>query len=286
MSGKVVLVTGATNGIGKVAARELAKMGATTVIVGRNPDKTQTTIAEIKQASANSQVHGLIADLSVMDSVRSLAEEFKRNFDRLDVLLNNAGAVFSERQETADSLERTFALNHLNYFLLTNLLLDVLKRSAPARIVNVSSDAHRMVRRMNFEDLNSEKSWGIMGWKAYGQSKLANILFTRELARQLEGSGVTANAVHPGGVSTGFGKNNGGLMALMMKAAGPLFMKTPEQGAETLIYLASAPEVQGVSGGYFADRHPVEPSPAAKDDAAAQRLWEISAKWVGLAARV
>lgn len=287
MSGKVILVTGATNGIGKVAACELTRMGATVVLVGRNPEKTERAISEIKQYTGSKFVHSLIADLSVMDQVRTLAADFKREFDRLDVLLNNAGAYFSKRQETADGYEMTFALNHLNYFLLTNLLLDVLKASAPSRVINVSSDAHRMVKGIDFDNLDGKKSWGLMGFAAYGQSKLANILFTRELARQLAGTGVTANALHPGTIASGFGQNNNNLLGnLFYKTIAPIILKSPEEGATTPIYLATSPEVQNVSGQYFVDARVVEPSKAAQDEEAARRLWKISAEMTGLTVAV
>lgn len=285
MTGKVALVTGATNGIGKVAALELAQMGATVVVAGRNPQKTAATVAEIKRDSGNDAVHGLVADLSLQAQVRGLADDFKSQFDRLDVLLNNAGALFKKQQETVDGYELTFALNHLNYFLLTNLLLDIIKASAPARIINVSSEAHQSSATFDFDNLDGRKAYGFAGTGVYGQSKLANILFTRELARQLAGTDVTANAAHPGMVATGFARNNGGLMALFMKTLGPLLMKTPAQGAETLVYLASSPEVEGVTGGYFADRQSVAPSAGAQDDAAAKKLWAISAEMTGLAVK-
>jgi NAD(P)-dependent dehydrogenase (short-subunit alcohol dehydrogenase family) len=278
---KVILITGATNGIGKAAAQQLALMKPTLVLVGRNPERTERTVAELKTASGNPHIHGLVADLSVMAQVHDLAEQFKRRFDRLDVLLNNAGAVFEQRQRSADGFELTFATNHLNYFLLTNRLLDVLKASAPARVVNVSSDAHRIARQMDFDNLDGQR-WGMMGFQAYSLSKLANVLFTRELARRLEGSGVTANALHPGSIASGFGRNNSSLFStLFFKTVGPLMMKSPEVGARTLVYLAASPEVEGVNGGYFVDCKPVQPSKAAQDDTAARRLWEISEKLVG-----
>lgn len=276
MEGKVVLVTGATNGIGRVAARELARMGAHVIVVGRSQARIDETIGEIKQQTGSSKIDSLKADLSSMAAIRRLTEDFMARYDRLDVLVNNAGAFFQKRQESVDGFEMTFAVNHLNYFLLTNLLLDVLQASAPARIVNVSSDAH-IGGPLKLDDLQSRQSYGGSGFLAYGQSKLANILFTYELARRLAGTGVTANALHPGFVATGFGKNNSGFMRLAMSVM-QLFALTPEQGADTIIYLASAPEVEGVSGQYFEKRKAKSSSPHSYDEDAARRLWEISEK--------
>lgn len=279
MQGKVVFITGATNGIGKVTALELAKKGATVVIVGRDAEKTETTVQEIRSASHNDKVEYLLADLSSISEVRRLAEEFKQKYPRLDVLINNAGMYFATREETVDGYERTFALNHLAYFLLTNLLLEVLKSSAPSRIINVSSAAHRTAV-LDFNDLQS-KNYGMAGFRAYGLSKLANIMFTYKLARMLKGSGVTVNALHPGGVNTGFGKNNGGLMKLAMNIFGS-FSLTPEQGAETSIYLASSPQVEGVSGEYFYQCKPIRSTEISYDEAAQDKLWEISKQMTGL----
>ncbi len=279
MDGKVVLITGATNGIGKVTALELARLGARVVIVGRDAAKTEATAGELRPASGNAQVDFLVADLSSQAQVRRLAEEFQHKYPRLDVLVNNAGMYFAQRQETVDGIERTFALNHLAYFLLTNLLLDTLKASAPARIVNVSSAAHNGVS-LNFDDLQN-REYGMAGYRAYGQSKLANLLFTYELARRLQGTRVTANALHPGAVGTGFGKNNRGLVKLAMGLISR-FELTPEQGAQTEIYLASSPEVESASGQYFVRCKPARSSPASYDEPAQRRLWEISAQMTGL----
>jgi NAD(P)-dependent dehydrogenase (short-subunit alcohol dehydrogenase family) len=278
MNNKVVLITGATNGIGRVAALELAKMGARVVIVGRSREKTEAVRQEIQAAGGSAD--SLLADLSALDEIRRLAAEFRARYDRLDVLLNNAGAIFARRQTTADGFEMTFALNHLSYFLLTNLLLDVLKASAPARIINVSSDAHRSAQ-MNFDDLQHEKSCGMGGFQAYGRSKLANVLFTYELARRLAGTGISANALHPGFVATGFGRNMPGLMNRVMGIM-HRFALTPEQGAQTLIYLASSPEVEGMTGKYFDKNRPMRSSPASYDEAAQKRLWDISERLAGL----
>jgi NAD(P)-dependent dehydrogenase (short-subunit alcohol dehydrogenase family) len=288
MNGKTILITGATNGIGKVAALELAKMGATTVIAGRSPVKTDVTVQEIRaqttQEGGHPTVEGLVADLSSMAEVRRLADEFRARYSRLDVLINNAGGIFADRQVTVDGYEWTFAFNHLSYFLLTNLLLDMLIASAPSRVVNTSSRAHEGAV-LNFDDLQNEKNYGFGGYRAYGQSKLANVMFTYELARRLEGTGVTVNAVHPGAVATGFGVNNGGAMRVAMRVFHQ-FALTPEQGADTLIYLASSPEVAGVTGKYWTKRQPVPSSRVSYDEAAQKRLWDVSAQLTGLENRV
>jgi NAD(P)-dependent dehydrogenase (short-subunit alcohol dehydrogenase family) len=245
MAGKVCMVTGANAGIGKVTALELAKRGATVIMVSRSHTRGEEARQEIVAQSGNNAVELLVADLSSQASIRQLADQFKQNYIRLDVLINNAGAIFYQREETEDGLERTFAVNHIAYFLLTYLLLDLLKASAPARIINVSSDAHRM-SKLDFDDLQSECSFSAFG--AYGQSKLANILFTAELARRLEGSGVTANTVHPGFVQTNFGRSQTGIVATLFRVLNRLFAVSSEKGAETSVYLATAPEVEGVTG--------------------------------------
>lgn len=278
MQGKICLVTGATSGIGLVTARALAHQGATVVLVGRNPERGAATISRIQQETGNPRVECLIADLSAQAQVRQLAGEFPRRFPRLDVLMNNAGAFFSRRGLSVDGLEMTLALNHLASFLLTQLLLDTLKASTSARIVNVSSDAHRGAR---FDFADPQGAHRYRGWRAYSQSKLANLLFTYELARRLAGTGITTNAVHPGFVATSFGHNNRGLYALCIKVA-QLTALSPAQGAETLIYLATSPEVKGVTGMYFVKKRPVESAMASYDQAAAQRLWQLSAELTGL----
>jgi NAD(P)-dependent dehydrogenase (short-subunit alcohol dehydrogenase family) len=280
MSGKICLVTGATNGIGKAAAQALAQMGATVVIVGRNAPKTAKLVEEIRATSGNQNVDFLLADLSSQQEVRRLAEEFKSKYSHLHVLLNNAGGTFTTRQLSVDGIEMTFALNHLAYFLLTNLLLDTLKASVPARIINVSSDAHSG-GKIEFDNLQGERSYSSFG--PYGNSKLANILFTTELACRLEGTGVTVNALHPGLTSTGFGKNNPGLLMKIMGVVIPLVGRSPEKGAETSIYLASSPEVQGITGKYFVDCKVTQPAPQAADSATARKLWDVSAEMVQLA---
>src|SRR3990170_70761 len=279
LMGRVCLVTGATAGIGAVSARELARMGATVVGVGRNPDKCATVGERVKSETGNPQVEFLSADLSSQAQVRRLAEAFKQKYDRLEVLVNNAGAYYLTRQECVDGIELTFALNHLGYFLLTNLLLDLIKASAPARIVNVSSNAHQSAR-MDFASLKGGGFYN--SWAAYSQSKLANLLFTYELARRLEGTGVTVNALHPGFVASSFAHNNGWLVAWGTKVAQKLAGRTPEEGARTVIYLASSPAVEGVSGKYFIDEKAVASSPASYDETIAKRLWEVSEQMTGL----
>jgi retinol dehydrogenase-14 len=279
MRGKVVLVTGSTSGIGKQTARELAALGAHVAIVGRSEEKTAAVVREITAAVGSDTVDGLVADLSSQADVRALAERVLRTYDRIDVLVNCAGAYYGDRHTTVDGLELTFALNHVAYFLLTNLLLDRLQASAPARVVNVSSDAQR-IGRIDFDDLQGERRYG--GQRAYNQSKLANVLFTYELARRLEGTGVTATVVHPGVVRTNFGQDNPNrLMRLMTTVALP-FMKTPEQGADTVVHLASSPDVEGVTGKYFANRRARPSSKRSYDREVAARLWTVSEQLAGL----
>ena len=277
MNGKICLVTGATNGIGKATALALAQMGATVVIVGRNPAKCAAVVSEIKHISGNDAVEALIADLSIMAEVQHVADQFKAKYQQLHVLVNNAGAAFFKRQVTGEGFEKTFALNHLNSFLLTSLLLDTLKASAPARIVNVASDAHKGAQ-LDFDDLQSEKSR--FSLTAYGRSKLATVVFSYELARRLSGTGVTANVLHPGLVRTGFASNLG----VVPSAVFGFFLRfvglTPEQGAQTSVYLASSPEVENVSGKYWEKRTVVPSSRAAYDKATWTRLWEVSDKLV------
>ena len=278
MQGKICLVTGATSGIGRVTAQALAQQGATVVLVGRHPERTTATVSSIQQATGNPHVESLLADLSAQAQERQLAAEFQQRFPHLDVLLNNAGAFFSKRHVSVDGIEMTLALNHLAYFLLTHLLLDTLKATPAARIVNVSSDAHR---KAQFDFTNPQGAQRYRGWPAYCQSKLANLLFTYELARRLAGTGITANAVHPGFVATGFGHNNRGLVALGVWLA-QFTALSPEQGAESLIYLATSPEMAGVTGTYFVKKRAVESSAASYDQAAAQRLWQLSTELTGL----
>jgi NAD(P)-dependent dehydrogenase (short-subunit alcohol dehydrogenase family) len=255
-------------------------MGATVIIVGRSAEKTGQVVEEIRAATGNRNVDSLLADLSSQQAIRRLAGDFKSQYPRLDVLLNNAGGTFATRQLSVDGIEMTWALNHLAYFLLTNLLLDTLKASAPARIINVSSDAHAG-GKIEFDNLQGERSYSSFG--PYGNSKLANILFTMELARRLDGTALTANALHPGLTSTGFGKDNPDFLTKIIRAVIPLIARSPEKGAATSIYLASSPEVQGISGKYFVDCKVTQPAPQATDRAVAERLWDVSAEMVHLA---
>jgi NAD(P)-dependent dehydrogenase (short-subunit alcohol dehydrogenase family) len=266
MIGKVCLVTGATDGVGKVTAIALASAGATVVGVGRDPAKIDAMLAEV--GSISGSLEFMVADLSTQAQIRELAENFRRKYDHLHVLVNNAGALFTSRRESVDGIEMTFALNHLAYFLLTDLLLDRLVDSVPARIINVASDAHEG-STIDFDDLQHRKHYS--GWEAYGASKLANILFTYELARRLQGTGVTVNAVHPGFVNTNFQRAAG------LSMRGPL---TPEEGADTQIWLATSPEMEGVTGKYFVRRHDTRSSAISYDTDVAQRLWEVSAGMV------
>ncbi len=268
MQGQVVLITGATDGVGEATLRAIAGMGARVVGVGRNPQKIARVQDAIRRATGNDAVAFLEADLSEMAQVRALAAQFEAQYDRLDVLVNNAGALFRDRQETSEGLEMTFALNHMAYFLLTNLLLDMLKASAPARVVNVASDYQHDI---DVDDLQFER--GYSGWAAYGRSKTMNVLFTFELARRLEGTGVTANVMHPGEVRSNF-----------HPAAGmsPMGNRTPEEGARTVVYLATSPEVAGVTGEYFRDERRARASRQAYDTDLQRQLWQRSAAIAGL----
>jgi NAD(P)-dependent dehydrogenase (short-subunit alcohol dehydrogenase family) len=277
MKGTVCVVTGATSGIGKAAATALARLGATVVLVGRDRGRTEAAAAEIAPVSA-SPPRAEVADLASLEQVRGLAGRLA-GLERIDVLINNAGLVLGERRITPDGLEHVFALNHLAPFLLTSLLLPKLTASAPARVVTVTSDAHSAAR-LDLSDPNLEHGWD--SWRSYANSKLANILFTRELARRLEGTGVTANCAHPGVVRTGFGRESRPLLKLGIVIARP-FMLSPERGADTIVYLASSPDVAGQTGGYYVKRQRREPSAAARDDAAARELWELSETLTGLA---
>jgi NAD(P)-dependent dehydrogenase (short-subunit alcohol dehydrogenase family) len=273
--GRRIVITGATNGIGLAAARTLAAHGASLTIVARSEARAADAVSQIEAANGGgSAVDVLIADLGSQASVRRLAAEVLDRYPRLDVLVNNAGAVHTTRRITEDGIELTWAVNHLAPFLLTNLLLARLKESAPARIVTTSSEAHRGAR-MPFEDLNTERAFSGRGFVRYGETKLANILFTAELARRLEGSGVTANCFHPGLVATGFNRNNGWLMGAAMTAIRP-FMRSPEKGAETLVWLVESADAADENGGYFVDCRRRTPSAAAQDVEAARRLWEVS----------
>lgn len=276
---KVCLITGGTSGIGRATALGLARQGAHVVIVGRDRERGAAAVDQIKQQSRNDQIDLVLADLSSQASIRQLADQVLERYERLHVLLNNAGAIYTQRGTSVDGIERTFALDHLAYFLLTNVLLDRIRSSAPARIINVSSDAHRM-GTIRFDDLQRERRY--RGFGAYGQAKLANVLFTYELARRLRGTDVTVNAVHPGTIASGFGQNNGLLFNSFFAIMRPFF-KTPEQGAQTSIYLASSPDVAGVTGKYFSDCKPVRSNQESYNNEVAARLWQISAEMTGLA---
>jgi retinol dehydrogenase 12 len=278
MQDKVCLVTGATSGIGLVTAQALAQRGTTVVIVARNPDRGATVVARIIQETGNEAIELLMADLSSQAQIAQLAESFQRRFDRLDVLVNNAGAMFTQRQLSVDGIEMTFALNHLGYFWLTHLLLALLKATAPARIVNVASNAHRP-GRIHFDDIQLEQRYG--GWRAYCQSKLANVLFTYELAPRLVGTGVTANVLHPGFVATNFGIHSIGVLPWLIRL-GRIVALSPAQGAETVIYLATSPNVADLTGRYFVKKRAVRSSEASYNQAIARRLWQLSEDMVGL----
>src|SRR6266571_993843 len=278
MDGKVCVVTGASSGIGKAASLALARLGADVILVCRDKSRGEAALAEAGAVAAASMRQLELADLSSMQEVRDLAGRLGR-LDRLDVLINNAGLVLADRRVSADGLEYTFAVNHLAPFLLTNLLRETLVASAPARVITVSSAAHQAAR-LDLADLQLARSYN--GWRAYANSKLANIAFTTELAARLAGSGVTANCLHPGSVSTGFGREGSTLLRLGL-GLGRWLLLTPGQGADTVVYLASSPNVEGVTGGYFVKRMLRSPSQAARDPATARRLWEISAELTGLA---
>jgi retinol dehydrogenase-14 len=278
IAGKTVLITGATSGIGRATALGLARMGAHLAITGRDRGRTEDAAREIR-AAGGGEVDVLVADLSSQSEVRRLAEEVLHSLSRIDVLINNVGGYWDTRHVTVDGLERTFALNHLAPFLLTNLLLDKLKQSAPARVVTVSSNAHA-AGRIDFGDLQGERSYS--GARAYSQSKLANILFSYELARRLLATSVTANALHPGLVNTSFGAEDpAGVQKLLVPLLRP-FMKSPARGAATSIHLASAPDLQRVTGRYFANSKPTRSSKPSFDEAVAARLWQVGGDLVGL----
>jgi retinol dehydrogenase-12 len=283
MKGKVCLVTGATSGIGEVAATELARRGARVVIVGRSSERCAATLERIRSSTGATAVESIVADLSSQAEVRRLADQVRERCDRLDVLLNNAGGMFLDRRESPDGIELTLALNHLSYFLLTEQLLPLLKASAPSRIVNVASDAHKGAS-IDFDDIQGRRRY--RGWRAYQQSKLANILFTYELARRLEGTGVTVNTLHPGFVRTNFFADFTGWIGFITKLGASLIAISPEAGAQTSIHLATSPEVASVSGQYFVKSRPARSSPQSHDRDAADRLWRLSEVLTGQAAGV
>jgi len=276
MQGKTVVITGATSGIGEVAAIRLAEQGARIVFTARDRARAEDTMAKLKRANSNVDHVMHMADLSTLAEMKRMGAELARE-PQIDVLVNNAGALFNKRQETGDGLEMTFALNHMAYFVLTNMLLGSLK--AGARVVTVASNAHRGAR-LDFDDLQSRCNY--VGFPVYSRSKLCNILFNRELARRIVGSGITANALHPGFVATRFGDNSGGFMRTVLKVAKPIGAISPEEGARTIIYLASSPEVAGVSGVYFYECKPATPTAEARNDDDAKQLWQISEQIAGL----
>ena len=280
MKGRVCLVTGATNGIGKVTAEALARLGAELTIHGRNPALTEQVCAEIRQKTGNPSVSGIVADFASLDQVRRMAAEVSSRHKEIHVLVNNAGTTTPQYRRTEDGFEWHFGVNHLAPFLLTNLLLDRIKTGAPARIVNVASAAHHRAK-MDFDDLNLEKKYNT--WMGYSISKLENILFTSELARRLEGTSVTANCLHPGGVATNIFGHAGMLIKIATTIARPLLI-SPEKGAETQIYLASSPEVATITGKYFDKCRVATPTAEAQNTESARRLWDISADLTGLAA--
>jgi NAD(P)-dependent dehydrogenase (short-subunit alcohol dehydrogenase family) len=278
LSGKTALVTGASSGIGLEASVKLAKDGAQVLMVARDPKRGEAARADVAKRSGSDAVSLLLCDFASQAATRALADEVKSKAARLDILVNNAGSVSSKRQVTADGIEQTFAVNHLGYFLLTNLLLDLVVASAPARIVNVSSVGHRQ-GTLDFEDLGFERGYGIM--KAYSRSKLANVLFTSELARRLEGKRVTVNALHPGAVATHIW-SHAPAIARPLLAVAKLFMISPEEGGDRIVYLATSPEVEGKTGGYYEKNRLVTPARLARDATLASRLWIVSTDLVHL----
>jgi retinol dehydrogenase 12 len=277
---KTILITGATNGIGLCAARALADMGHSVILHGRDPLKGEATLTGIRSHNPQADVRFIPADFSSLTQVRALAEKINQ-LPKLDILINNAGAMFFTRQETCDGFEATFAVNHLAPFLLTNLVLETLKNAGTARIINVASNAHRRAGPLDFTDLMSQKNYS--PFKVYCRSKLANMLFTHTLAQRLARTGVITYSLHPGVVRTGFGHNSNLFMRLLLNIAGKFFMISPEEGAKTLVYLASSEAVTKYSGDYFVDCTPRQPAALAKDTAAADRLWLESARLAALA---
>ncbi len=292
MKGKVVVITGGTSGIGQVAAERLAGMGARIVLVARDKARGEVALERLRKHTPGIAHTIHYADLSRLAQMKQVSAEIAAAEPHIDVLINNAGAMFNTRRVTEDGLELTFATNHVAYFVLTHGLRERLLASAPARVVSTSSDAHKGAT-LDFDDLQSEKGYhlglkewlgvgGASGFKVYGRSKLANILFTRELSRRLAGTGVTANCLHPGFVATRFGDESGGWVAYMIRFWKKVFAISPEKGAETMVYLASSPEVANVNGGYFYKCRPVAPTKEAQDDAAARRLWVETATLAGI----
>jgi NAD(P)-dependent dehydrogenase (short-subunit alcohol dehydrogenase family) len=277
--GKTVLVTGATSGIGLEASVALARRGARLVMVGRDPGRTEAAVTDVKARSGSREVSHLLCDFSSLAAIRGLAEAFLAGHDQLHVLVNNAGGVNKTRRLTVDGIEATFAVNHLGYFLLTNLLSDLLVRSAPARVVTVASIGHRQ-GTLDFDDLGYERGYFIM--RAYTRSKLANVLFAAELARRFEGTGVTSNSLHPGTVATNIWSGAPTWSKPLIQILFRPFFISPEKGAATIVQLATSPELEGVTGKYFEKGKAVTPAPLAQDPALAKRLWRVSAGLVGL----
>jgi NAD(P)-dependent dehydrogenase (short-subunit alcohol dehydrogenase family) len=278
IDGKICLVTGATSGIGVVTARELARLGGTVIVVGRNRKKCLAEVQRLRRACGERSADFILADLSSQSDIRRVAQEFKDRYNHLDVLVNNAGANFMKRELSVDGLEMTLALNHLAYFLLTNLLLDFLKASKSARIVNVSSSAHS-TGKINFDDLQGEKHYDRL--EAYAQSKLANLLFTYALARRLSGSQVTVNSLHPGAVATNLGSNNGWLKIKLRNLLRREYL-SPKEGARTSIYLATSPEVEGITGRYFYESQEIHSSEASYNLPDGEKLWRVSEVLTGI----
>lgn len=274
-SRKAVLITGGTNGIGKAIAIELVKLGNKVTITGQTKEKC-SLVAEQIQITTGLCVDWIASDLSTLEGIRSTVHQFKTRNDSLHVLINNAGALFFRKIITIDGFEKTFALNHLNYFYLTYLLLDLIKESQPARIINVTSMAHKGSNKFDFDNLNGEKYF--FGWEAYSKSKLCNLLFTYELARRLSGEKVTVNAFHPGYVGTSFAKNNGILFKVFTSIGSKIFARTPEKGAETGIFLATNTDVESITGKYFVDRLETRSSELSMDKSIAAKLWQVSMK--------
>jgi len=274
---RTIIVTGGTSGIGEVAAVELAKKGARIVLVARDSQRIEMTLPKLRQANPSAAHTAHVADLSRIAEMKRVAREIASSEPEIDVLINNAGALFNTPQVTEDGLEKTFALNHMSYFVVTNLLLPNLKPGA--RIVSTASDAHTGAK-LDFDDLQSKRKYS--GFAVYGRSKLCNILFNRELARRIQGTGVTANCLHPGFVATRFGDQSGGIVSVAVKLAKPVGAISPEKGARTIIYLASSPEVEGQSGGYYYKNKLHAPAKEAQNDGDAKRLWDASAKLAGM----
>lgn len=280
------MVTGATSSIGEVTARELARLGANVIVVGRNLEKSAATVNMIKQQTCNPNVEFMLADLSSQKEIHQLAQQFKSRYQRLHVLINNAGAVFTSRQESVDGIEMTFAVNHISSFLLTNLLLDILKASAPSRIINVSAHQHHKEAKIDFDDLQNRKKYKF--WKVYMQTKLYTLLFTYELAQRLKGTNITVNALHPGVLSSNLGMNNTGIIRFILRLIKPLFnviLTSPEKGAQTMIYLSTSPEVENITGEFFIEKKAVKSYKAFYDKDTANRLWQVSAELIGLSSK-